>query len=76
MLNDGTGAACLDQPSSSVSREQLQSDYAFQNENDGEHPQRRSGVTEHRYSQNRGACRADAGPDRVASPYWQCPERE
>jgi len=34
-------------------------DHASQNENNAEHPQRRSGGVQHRHSQNRGALRAD-----------------
>jgi hypothetical protein len=64
-------SASLPRQSSSVSRDQLQSDHAAQNENNAEHPQWRSGVAQHRHSQNRGARRADTGPDRVASLHWQ-----
>ena len=69
-------AAYLDRQSSSVSRDQLESDHACQNENNAEHPQWRSGVAQHRHSQDCGARRADAGPDRVASPHRQGAERE
>ena len=75
MLNNGVDSGCLDQQSSSVSRDQLESDNARQNQSKAKYPQRRSGVAEHRHSQNRGACRANAGPDRVGSPHWQCAER-
>jgi hypothetical protein len=62
--------------SSSVSRDQPESDDACQNETYTEHSHRRDGIAQYRHSQNRGAGCADASPYRIASPDGQCAERE